>query len=160
METKVGKLKIAIPLSELAKHEACRTQINRSLKITRIEDSVNLFDDQPELIFGLVMNGKTLEGGIPPFYVSLNIHDKILHNAMFDSWEYHNLIPKSVMEKLDLDITRPYKGLFSFDSSQVRFLGLIKDLCVSLVQYPTKTILMDIVVADIPPKYGMLLSRS
>ena len=31
---------------------------------------------------------------------------------------------------------------------------------MSLVQYPTKTILMDVVVADIPPKYGMLLSRS
>ena len=53
-----------------------------------------------------------------------------------------------------------YKDLFSFDSSQVKCLGLIKNLCVSLVQYPAKTILMDIVVADIPPKYGMLLSRS
>jgi hypothetical protein len=160
LETEVGKLKIVVPLSELAKHDAYRTQINRSLKITGTEDSVNVFDDQPELIFGPEVNGKPLEGGIPPFYVSLNIHDKILHNAMFDSGASHNLMPKSVMEKLDLDITRPYKDLFSFDSSQVRCLGLIKDLCVSLVQYPAKTILMDIVVADIPPKYGMLLSRS
>ena len=64
------------------------------------------------------------------------------------------------MERLNLDITRPYKDLFSFDSSQVKCLGLIKDLCVSLVQFPNKTILMDVVVADIPPKYGMLLSRS
>jgi len=79
---------------------------------------------------------------------------------MFDSGTSHNLMPKSVMEKLNLDITRPYKDLFSFDSSQVKCLSLIKDLCVSLVQYPNKTILMDVVVADIPPKYGMLLSRS
>ena len=64
------------------------------------------------------------------------------------------------MEKLNLDITIPYKDLFSFDSSEVKCLGLIKDLCVSLVQYPTKKILMDMVVANIPPKYGMLLSRS
>ena len=92
--------------------------------------------------------------------MSLNIHDKILHNAIFDSRASHNLMPKSVMEKLDLDITRPYKDLFSFDSSQVRCLGLIKYLYVSLVQYPAKTILMDIVIADIPPKYVMLLSRS
>ena len=69
-------------------------------------------------------------------------------------------MPKVVMEKLNLDITRTYKYLYSFDSSQVKCLGLIKDLCVSLVQYPNKTILMDVVVADIPPKYGMLLSRS
>ena len=50
--------------------------------------------------------------------------------------------------------------LFSFDSSKVKCLVLIKDLCVTLVQYPGKSILMDIIVADIPPKYGMLLSRS
>jgi len=130
------------------------------VKITGTEDSINVFDDQPELIFGPEVNGKHLEGSIPPFYVSLNIHDKILHNAMFDSGASHNLMPKSVIEKLDLDITQSYKDLFSFDSSQVRCLGLIKDLCVSLVQYPAKTILMDIVVADIPPKYGMLLFRS
>eukprot|EP00253_Pinus_taeda_P029729 PITA_29729 len=79
---------------------------------------------------------------------------------MFDSVASHNLMPKSVTERLNLDITRPYKDLFSFDSSQVKCLGLIKDLCVSLVQYPNKTILMDVVGADIPPKYGMLLSRS
>jgi len=79
---------------------------------------------------------------------------------MFDLGASHNLMPKTIMEKLNLDITRPYKDLFSFDSSQVKCLGLIKDLCVSLVQYPNKTILMDVVVADIPPKYGMLLSRS
>lgn len=116
---------------------------------------MNVLDDQPELIFGYEVNGKSVDRGVPPFYVSLNIHDKALHSAMFDSGASHNLMPKSVMKKLELDITRPYKDLFSFDSSQVRCLGLIKDLCVSLVQYPAKTILMDVVVADIPPKYGM-----
>jgi len=124
------------------------------------KDSVNVFDDQPKLISGPRVNGKTVEGEVPPFYVDLNIHDKILHNDMFDSGGSHNLMPKLVMERLDLDITRPYKDFFSFDSSQVKCLGLIKDLCVPLVQYPTKTILMDIVLADIPPNYGMLLSRS
>jgi len=121
-------------------------------------DDVNVLDDQPELLFGPEVDGKSAVGAILPFYVSLHIHDKVLHNAMFDSGASHNLMPKAVMEKLNLDVTRPYKDLFSFDSSQVKCLGLIKDLCVSLVQYPNKT--MDVVVADIPPKYGMLLSRS
>ena len=77
------------------------------------EDSVNIFYDQPEFIFGPGVNGKTVEGEVPPFYVSLNIHDKILHNSMLDSGASHNLMPKSVMERLDLDITKPYKNLFS-----------------------------------------------
>ena len=34
LETEVGKLKIVVPLSELAKHDAYQNQINRSLKIT------------------------------------------------------------------------------------------------------------------------------
>lgn len=160
LETEVGKLKIVVPLSKLAKHDVYRSQISRPLKISLNKDSINFFDDQPELISGLGVNGKTAEGEVPPFYVGLNIHDKILHNAMFNSSDSHHLMPKSVMERLDLDITRPYKDLFSFDSSQVKCLGLIKDICVSLVQYPAKTIIMDIVVADIPPKYDMLLSRS
>eukprot|EP00253_Pinus_taeda_P027131 PITA_27131 len=78
---------------------------------------------------------------------------------MLDYGASHNLMPKSVMEKLNLDITRPYKDLFSFDSSQVKCLGLIKDLCVTLVQYPAKSILMDIVVADIPPKTKIVNSN-
>ena len=156
----MAKLKNSVPLTELVKHEIYRSQISKYLNFVENEDSVNLFDDQPDLIFGPDVNGKPVEGGIPSFYIILNIHDKILHNSMLDSGASHNLMPKSVMEKLNLDITRPYKDLFSFDSRQVKCLGLIKDLCVSLVQYPAKIILMDIVVADIPPKYGMLLSRS
>ena len=107
-------------------------------------------DDQPEIIFGPEVNGKHKGGGVPPFYISLIVHDQILHNAMLDSRASHNLMPKAIMETLNLDITRPYKDLFSFDSSKVKCLGLIKYLCVTLVQYPGKSIVMDIVVVDIP----------
>ena len=79
---------------------------------------------------------------------------------MLDSGASHNLMPKFVMERLGLEITKPYKDLYSFDSSRVKCLGLIKDLCVNLAQIPAKNLVMDIVVANIPPKYGMLLSRS
>ena len=79
---------------------------------------------------------------------------------MHDSSASHNLMPKAVMESLGPEITKPYKDLYSFDSSRVKCLGLIKDLCVNLAQIPTKFLVMDIVVADVPPKYGMLLSRS
>ena len=84
----------------------------------------------------------------------------IFHNAMLDSGASHNLIPILVVESLGLEITRPYKDLYSFDSTKVRFLILIKDMVVILAQLPAKIIVMDVVVAEIPPKFGMLLSRS
>ena len=83
-----------------------------------------------------------------------------LHNAMFDLGASHNLMPRAIMECLGLDITRPYKDLYSFDSREVKCLGLIKDLVVSLHQIPERNLIMDVVVADFPPKFGMLLSRS
>ena len=64
------------------------------------------------------------------------------------------------MEKLGLEVTRTYKYLFYFDSSKVRCLGLTKDIVISLAQIPAKNLVMDVVVAGIPPKFGMLLSRS
>jgi hypothetical protein len=123
-------------------------------------DIVNLADDQPELLFGPEVDGQIDNGTMEHFYINLNIHDSILHNTMLDSGTSHNLMPKAVMENLGLEVTRPYKDLHSFDSSKVKCIGLIKDLCITLAQITTKSLVMDIIVVDIPPKYGMFLSRS
>ena len=64
------------------------------------------------------------------------------------------------MDRLGLEITKPYKDLYSFHLIRVKCLGLIKVLCVNLAQIPDKSLVMDIVFVDVPTKYGMLLSRS
>jgi len=102
----------------------------------------------------------SLLSDVPPFYISLRLHDFVLHNTMLDSGASHNLMPKAIMDKLGLDITRQYHDLYSFDSSRLICIGLIKDLVVSLDQLPMKNVLMDVVVIDIPPRFYMLLSKS
>ena len=82
-----------------------------------------------------------------------------IHNAMLDLGASHNLMPKRIMDQLGLDMTRPYKDLFSFDYNKVKCLVLIKDLVISLAQILAKTLVMDMVVAGIPSNFGMLLSR-
>ena len=57
-------------------------------------------------------------------------------------------------------MTKAYHDLYSFDSRRVQCLGVIKDMGVSLFQLPMKSVVMDIVVVDVPPKFGMLLSIS
>lgn len=93
---------------------------------------------------------------VPPFYVTLTVHDKLLHNCMLDSGAYHNLMLKSVMEELGLEITKSYHDQYSFGSRVVQCIGVIKQLVVTLTQLPMKSVVMDIVVVDILVKYGML----
>ena len=69
-------------------------------------------------------------------------------------------MPKAVMEALGLSIKKPYHDLYAFDSQAVKCLGVIKDMVISLAQLPMKSVIMDVVVADITPKFGLLLSRS
>ena len=83
----------------------------------------------------------------------------MIHNCFLDSGASHNLSPKAVMEALGLNITKPYQDLYAFDSRAVKCLGVIKDMVVNLTQLPMKSVIMDVVVADIAPKFGMLLSR-
>ena len=64
------------------------------------------------------------------------------------------------MEELGLEITKAYHDLYSFDSRRLQCLGVIKDLVVTLFQLPMKSVVMDIIVVDVPPKFEMLLSRS
>ena len=42
----------------------------------------------------------------------------------------------------------------------MKCLGVIKDMVVILDQLPMKSVIMDVVVADITPNFGLLLSRS
>ena len=79
---------------------------------------------------------------------------------MYDSGASHNLMPRIIVEELGWEVTIPYKEIFSFDSSKFKCLGIIKYLVISLAQIPPKTLVMDVVIVDIPPKFGMMLSRS
>jgi len=151
-ESEVQKLKIFVPLIELVKSEAFKKPILDALELKSVQtsnDYVNLQDDKPAVVF--ILMTELANDNSPSFYVSLTIHDKILHNCLLDISASHNLMPKAVMEELGLDITRPYHDLFSSDLRKVKCLRLIKDLAITLTQLPMKSMMMDIVVADVPP---------
>jgi hypothetical protein len=150
-----------MPLVELAKNPIYKKQIAKMINFSKLEshaDVINLEDEKPTIMFGPhIENTKDY---VASFYITLTVHDHLLHNCMLDSRACHNLMPKVIMEKLGLEITRPYQDLNSFDSRKVKCLGMIKDLVVNLAQIPIKSILMDVFVVDVPTKYDMLLSRS
>ena len=100
-------------------------------EISTISYSLNLQDDRPTILFGPHVDDISHKD-VPPFYVSLSIHNSILHNTMLDLGASHNLMPRRIMDELGLEVIIPYKDLFSFDSNKVKFLGLIKDLVIAL----------------------------
>jgi hypothetical protein len=160
IEHEIQKIRIPVPISELVMHEDFKMCLSKMLQpepSSHSTDSVNLQDEKPAVILDPLVEDR--DDSSPPFYTSLNIHDKVLHNYLMDSGASHNLMPKIVMEELGLEITKSYHDIYSFDSRKVKFLGFIKYLAVSLFQLPMKSVIMDIVVDDVPPKFGMLLSR-
>jgi hypothetical protein len=68
-----------------------------------------LQNEKPTIMFGPhIENSKDF---FSPFYITLTVHDHLLHNYMLDSRASHNLIPNIIMEKLDLPMTR---GIIKF----------------------------------------------
>jgi hypothetical protein len=161
LERKINKIKILVPLVELEKNSMYRKQIAKMINFSDAEshaDTINLEYDNPTIMFG--QHIENAKDPVTPFYITLTVHDHLLHNCMLDSGASHNLIPKSIMEKLGLEVTRPYRDLYSFDSRKVKCLGMIKYLVVNLAQISVKSVLMDVVIVDVPVKYGMFLSLS
>jgi hypothetical protein len=134
-EHEIQKIRIPVPLSELVKNEDFKRSLSKLLQSESpqpLSDSVNLQDEKPTVILGPMVEDR--DDSSPPFYTSLNIHDKVLHNCLMDSGASHNLMPKIVMEELGLEVTKTYHDLYSFDSRRFQCLGVIKDLVVSLFQ--------------------------
>jgi hypothetical protein len=132
-EHEIQKIRIPVPLTELIKHEGfkkCFSEILQSEVSNLPMDFINLQDEKPAVILGPMVEDRN--DSSPPFYTSLNIHDKVLHNCLMDLGASHNLMPKIVMEELGLEVTRAYHDLYSFDSRKVQCLGVIKDLVVTL----------------------------
>jgi len=80
-ELEVQKLKISVPLVELVKSEVFRKPILEALELGTTQtstDSVN----KPAIVLSPMI--EAADNSSPSFYVSLTIHDKILHNCLLD----------------------------------------------------------------------------
>jgi hypothetical protein len=132
-EHEIQKIRFHVPLSKLVKNEVFKKSLSKLFQpepSPHPTDSVRFQDENPMVILCPMVEDK--DDSSPPFYTTLNIHDKVLHNYLMDSGASHNLMPKIVMEELGLEITKTYHDLYSFDSRRVQCLGVIKYLVLTL----------------------------
>ena len=78
------KFRIQVPLTELVKTPVYQREIVEFINLrenVNLNDIVNLQEDKPIVVFG--PHVEEVDSSTPPFYISLLIHDFLLHNCMF-----------------------------------------------------------------------------
>ena len=77
---------------------------------------------------------------------------------MIDSGALNIVIHFKIMESLDLKVDTKKGRCCTLDSWEVPILGTISVVPYKLAAYPENDLTMSVLVVDIPPHYGMLLS--
>ena len=96
---------------------------------------------------------------IDPFFLSLVIAGKTLKNCMIDLGALNTIMPFKVMEALGLKVDTKKGRCRGMDGRGFLVIGTISALPFKLATYHKAELTMSILVVDIPPHYGMLLSR-
>jgi ribonuclease HI len=155
----LNNAKILVPVLEIMKIPSQREKLLKAVH----EPPKSIIQKQPVVAYQdapvILQNWDRTNQKNLPFYLSLLVNDKVLHNCMLDSGASSNVMTKKVMEQLNLRISRPYHNICALDSQTIEVFGLIKGLQVYLKAFPNIMIEMDIVVIDVPDLWGMLLNR-
>ena len=90
LKNELGKLKIPVPLTELIKNPSYKEtvlKVMNSASNQSISDMVNLQEENPRIFIGSALAEKTENeaGASPPFYITLTVHEQMIHNCLLDS---------------------------------------------------------------------------
>ena len=94
-----------------------------------------------------------------PFYLSLIIGDKIVHNFMIDSGSSSSVMPRCVVDQAGLKYEPMIKQVLQLDGTLVIIVGIIKGLRMALHACPSCTVTQDISIVELPPHFSICLSR-
>jgi hypothetical protein len=99
------KLRITLPFMEVVKIPQQR------------ENILKILDEPSHRIEVVASNPKQHQnistvrpkGKVPPFYITIENHDVVLHNCLIDTGATNNIMPLSVMEALGMSCTKYYE---------------------------------------------------
>lgn len=94
-----------------------------------------------------------------PFYVSLIIGDKLVHNCMRDSGASNFIMPRCIADLLGIKYESMVRDVIQLDGSYVKIVGILKNVEMALYPFPNCTITQDILVAEVDLYFSIYLSR-
>jgi hypothetical protein len=97
----------------------------------------------------------------PPFYISINIMDKITHCCLIDGGSGPSVMSKIIMEELGLSCTNENaRSMLSYNSPQQTTIGDTKDVTLVLCAHPEIRTTLNIQVNDMLVRnYSIILGR-
>jgi hypothetical protein len=97
----------------------------------------------------------------PPFYISVNIMDKIAHCCLIDGGLGPSVMSNIIMEELGLSCTNEKsRRILSYNSLQQMTIGEIKDVTLVLCAHPEIRTTLSIQLIDMPVNnYSIILGR-
>ena len=103
---------------------------------------------------------KTMKTSAPPFLVTLEILNHNVHNCLVDSGSSMNVMPLIVCKKLNGQIKPTLWDVTQLDKTSVKVVGEMKNVMIQLSANKRICHYIDIIVADIPDGYGMILNQN
>lgn len=95
----------------------------------------------------------------PSFLLTYEIFNKNVHNCLVDSGASSNILPKSICAKLNVQPKKSVVRIVQLDRSQFEVIDELNQVTIRLSSNPKVCQVIDILVADIPELYGLILSR-
>ena len=102
---------------------------------------------------------RTRKTSAPPFLVTLEILNHKVHNCLVDSGSSMNVMPLAVCKKLNGKLKPTIWDVTQLVKTSVKVVGEMENFLIRLSANKRICHYIDIVVADIPDGYGMILNR-
>jgi hypothetical protein len=154
----LSKLRITFPFMEVVKIPHQRENLLRILDNSDTRMEVAVINSKQQQRY----SSAKPRGKVPPFYITIENHDVVLHNCFIDNGATNNIKPFSVMQALGMECTRNYQTgelIYAIDSRKVPAYGEIKYLYALIISSPHITTVFIVIVVDLPPVCGVFLGR-
>ena len=96
---------------------------------------------------------------VPPFFLSIIIYGKSLHNCLIDLGDSCNVMPLLIARRLGLTPQSSNIIVIKLDKIEVKVIGMLKDVYIQLTIDPQIQDIIEIHAVGITDSYRLLLSK-
>jgi ribonuclease HI len=130
-------------------------------KTSNIANLTEDYDEEESHVNRIGVNNFRRSVNYPPFYISVNILDKIAHCCLIDGGSGPSVMSKIIMEELGLSCTNEnVRSMLSYNNQQQSMIGEIKYVTLVLCAHPEIRTTLNIQVIDMPVNnYSIILGR-